>query len=105
MEGEGRVLRSYYLDHLLNDSRAVHIQCDRYQRRRRSIHQRDPLLDRSVLDQLLYQIVAKRVHRKRHDIDANRLEDEIDVRLHTQVQLILKESAAILLMSQLQQPA
>ena len=75
MEGEGGELRSYYLDHLLNDSRAVHIQCDRYQRRRRSIHQRDPLLDRPVLDQFLYQIVAKRVHRKRHDIDADRLED------------------------------
>ena len=63
-----------------------------------------PLLGRAVLEQLLHEVVAERVDGERDDVGVHRVEGEIDVALVAQVELILQEAAAILVVSELQQP-
>ena len=98
------LIRIGNLDHLLHNASAVHIERDGDELRGGAANQGDPLLDGAVLHELLNEVIAERVHRKWHDVDADGLKHEVNVRAVAQVKLVLQESTSVLVMGKLQQP-
>ena len=65
------------------------------------MHQPRALHRHPVLQQLLNQVVAERIHRERHNRLQHSLKHQIDMQLGAQIKLVLEKTATVLIVREL----
>jgi hypothetical protein len=89
------------LNHFLQSSSAMLVQGNSYHVLGSVLYENGPLLIVAILEQLLAEVIAKRIGHQLHDVLVGLEPDHVDLLRHAVLKLLLEVAAAVLILAEL----